>query len=101
MTTSRAHRFVNRYVLFSLLVASTLATGSFSPLRAENLRMPPHEKVVLKNGLTVLLLVKRGVPKVRLPTNDALHSYLNANLVEWLDWATVDSWLDQLAATLK
>lgn len=72
MTNLRAHRFVNRYVVFSLLAAAmltaTLAIGSFAPLRAENLRMPPHEKVVLKNGLTVLLLVKHGVPLVNIST---------------------------------
>jgi zinc protease len=31
---------------------------------AQSLRLPPHEKFVLKNGLTVLLLEKRGVPLV-------------------------------------
>ena len=30
--------------------------------------MPPHEKVVLKNGLTVLLLEKHGVPLVDIST---------------------------------
>ena len=30
--------------------------------------MPPHEKVVLKNGLTVLLLQKHGVPLVNIST---------------------------------
>src|ERR1700726_1548314 len=29
---------------------------------AQTLHLPPHEKVVLKNGLTVLLLEKHGVP---------------------------------------
>lgn len=61
-----------RVVVLSLLVAAiltvTLAIGSFTPLRAENLRMPPHEKIVLKNGLTVLLLVKHGVPLVDIST---------------------------------
>jgi zinc protease len=33
-------------------------------LPAQSLHMPPHEKFVLKNGLTVLLLEKRGVPLV-------------------------------------
>jgi zinc protease len=43
---------------FLLLLAST-ATAF-----AQKLQIPPHEKVVLKNGLTVLLLEKRGVPIV-------------------------------------
>ena len=33
-------------------------------LPAPSLHMPPHEKFVLKNGLTVLLLEKRGVPLI-------------------------------------
>jgi zinc protease len=31
---------------------------------AQSLRLPPHEKIVLKNGLTVLLMEKRGVPLI-------------------------------------
>ncbi|MGC1613705.1 MAG: pitrilysin family protein [Candidatus Acidiferrum sp.] len=31
---------------------------------AQSLHLPPHEKLVLKNGLTVLLMEKRGVPLV-------------------------------------
>jgi zinc protease len=31
---------------------------------AQSLRLPPHEKLVLKNGLTVLLMGKRGVPLI-------------------------------------
>jgi zinc protease len=46
------------FVLLLLLLAFA-ATGS-----AQKLQIPPHEKVVLKNGLTVLLLEKRGVPIV-------------------------------------
>ncbi len=33
-------------------------------LCAQSIHMPPHEKVVFKNGLTVLLLEKHGVPIV-------------------------------------
>jgi len=33
---------------------------------AQTIHLPPHEKVVLKNGLTLLLLEKRGVPLVDL-----------------------------------
>lgn len=32
----------------------------------QSLRLPPHEKFVLKNGLTVLLLEKRGVPLISI-----------------------------------
>jgi len=35
-----------------------------SPAPAQSLRLPPHEKIVLKNGLTVLLMEKRGVPLI-------------------------------------
>jgi zinc protease len=35
-------------------------------LRAQTIHLPPHEKVVLKNGLTLLLLEKHGVPLVSL-----------------------------------
>src|ERR1700726_631690 len=33
---------------------------------AQTLHLPPHEKVALKNGLTVLLLEKHGVPLVNI-----------------------------------
>ena len=33
---------------------------------AQSIKIPPHEKVVLKNGLTVLLLEKHGVPIVSM-----------------------------------
>ena len=33
---------------------------------AQTLHMPPHEKYVLKNGLTVLLLEKHGVPMINV-----------------------------------
>jgi len=68
MTISRANRFTVLGLLLLAVFTATLATGSFAPLRAESLRMPPHEKVVLKNGLTVLLLVKHGVPLVNIST---------------------------------
>jgi len=32
--------------------------------QAQTLKLPPHEKVTLKNGMTVLLMEKRGVPMV-------------------------------------
>jgi zinc protease len=34
--------------------------------RGQSLRLPPHEKIVLKNGLTVLLMEKHGVPLVNV-----------------------------------
>src|SRR5271170_7686821 len=49
---------------------TTLAAGILLSLacgtaaRAQKLHMPAHEKIVLKNGLTVLLLEKHGVPMV-------------------------------------
>jgi zinc protease len=33
---------------------------------AQSLHLPPHEKIVLKNGLTVLLMEKRGVPLISM-----------------------------------
>ena len=33
---------------------------------AQTLKLPPHEKVVLKNGLTLLLMEKHGVPMIDL-----------------------------------
>jgi len=44
------------------LVALGLAWTS----SAQTLRLPPHEKVTLKNGLTLLLMEKHGVPIVNL-----------------------------------
>jgi zinc protease len=46
------------FVLMVTIFASTAA--------AQTLHMPPHEKYVLKNGLTVLLLEKHGVPMINL-----------------------------------
>lgn len=47
---------------FLLILAAALLTAG--PLRAQSLHIPPHEKVVLKNGLTLLLMDKHGVPIV-------------------------------------
>lgn len=47
-------------LLSALLVAST------SIASAQSIHLPPHEKITLKNGLTVLLMEKRGVPIVSL-----------------------------------
>src|SRR5260370_40380535 len=45
----------------TLLLVLTVSSAS-----AQTLHMPPHEKYVLKNGLTVLLLEKHGVPMINL-----------------------------------
>jgi zinc protease len=47
-------------VLFLLMLAFLVPAGTL----AQSIHLPPHEKVVLKNGLTVLLLEKHGVPIV-------------------------------------
>jgi zinc protease len=46
-----------------LIVALSFAAAG---ARAQTIHLPPHEKVVLKNGLTLLLLEKHGVPLVSL-----------------------------------
>jgi zinc protease len=46
------------FALFAIALA--LCPG----LPGQSLRLPPHEKIVLKNGLTVLLMEKRGVPLI-------------------------------------
>ena len=45
---------------------STCVLPLGSSLRAQAIHLPPHEKVVLKNGLTLLLMEKHGVPLVNL-----------------------------------
>jgi zinc protease len=48
------------FALFGLLL-------SLCPIApAQSLRIPPHDKFVLKNGLTVLLMEKRGVPLINV-----------------------------------
>lgn len=47
-----------------LLVMMVLGASAIS--RAQTIHLPPHEKVVFKNGLTVLLLEKHGVPIVNV-----------------------------------
>ena len=49
-------------ILLIVFAALTLVSSA----SAQTLKLPPHEKVVLKNGLTVLLLEKHGVPMVNL-----------------------------------
>ena len=43
--------------MFLALVLAVMAQG-------QTLKLPPHEKITLKNGMTVLLMEKRGVPMV-------------------------------------
>src|SRR6201988_4250767 len=45
-------------------VSSVLLLGSAWTCSAQTLKLPAHEKIVLKNGLTLLLLEKHGVPIV-------------------------------------
>jgi zinc protease len=47
-------------ILTTLILGLALTTAA-SP---QSIKIPPHEKVVLKNGLTVLLMEKHGVPIV-------------------------------------
>jgi predicted Zn-dependent peptidase len=54
---------MGRKMVVVLALAWLLMT---SAARAQRLQIPPHEKVVLKNGLTVLLMAKRGVPLVNV-----------------------------------
>src|ERR1700737_4604883 len=49
--------------LLALAIAVLFLASSAA---AQTLHMPPHEKYVLKNGLTVLLLEKHGVPILNL-----------------------------------
>jgi len=49
-----------------LLVLAAIAMTAAPEIMAQALHLPPHEKVVLKNGLTLLLMEKRGVPMVSL-----------------------------------
>src|SRR5271154_5229639 len=49
-----------------LLAISGLLLLVCSAAPSQTLRLPPHEKLVLKNGLTVLLMEKRGVPLINV-----------------------------------
>ena len=55
-------RSIRRAILSTAAVLCILFASLSAP--ATTLRLPRHEKVVLKNGLTVLLLEKRGVPMI-------------------------------------
>jgi zinc protease len=47
-----------------LLALVTLSLLFCTLTAAQSIKLPPHEKIVLKNGLTVLLMEKQGVPLV-------------------------------------
>ena len=57
---TRQRKVVPFFALFGLL----FLLCPMAP--AQSLRIPPHEKFVLKNGLTVLLMEKRGVPLINV-----------------------------------
>ena len=58
---------MNRHPRFAVHFTSfVLALFLSSSLNAQSLHLPPHEKIVLKNGLTILLLEKHGVPIVNV-----------------------------------
>jgi zinc protease len=58
MTRARNELRLLRFLMLVFLVCPAAP--------AQSLRLPPHEKFVLKNGLTVLLLEKRGVPLISI-----------------------------------
>jgi len=58
----RAVLFKARGALAAILAALCLACGA----RGQALHLPAHERVVLKNGLTLLLMEKHGVPIVNV-----------------------------------
>jgi zinc protease len=47
-------------------VSAVLSLGLAWTCGAQTLKLPAHEKIVLKNGLTLLLMEKRGVPIVNV-----------------------------------
>jgi zinc protease len=50
--------------IVAVLIVCGLCSAMPSATTAQKLQIAPHGKVVLKNGLTVLLLEKRGVPMI-------------------------------------
>jgi zinc protease len=54
---------IRRRGIYPLLLAMCVLAAA-TGLPAQSIHLPPHEKIVLKNGLTVLLLEKHGVPIV-------------------------------------
>src|SRR5262252_613464 len=58
---------MKRQVFFPrLCVVLLLLCAACSVAPAQSLKLPPHEKIVFKNGMTVLLMEKHGVPMVSI-----------------------------------
>jgi zinc protease len=55
------NRKILRFTASAVLLLGLPWTGG-----AQTLKLPPHEKIVLKNGLTLLLMEKHGVPIVNV-----------------------------------
>jgi zinc protease len=57
---------MRKHILSRILasVFTVLACASF--VCAQGIHLPPHEKIALKNGLTLLLMQKQGVPIINL-----------------------------------
>jgi len=53
-----------RLASMRFLIATSLALVVAATAEEQTLKLPPHEKITLKNGMTVLLIEKRGVPMV-------------------------------------
>jgi zinc protease len=53
-------------IIASWLAMATIVVLACPTAPAQTLHLAPHEKIVLKNGLTVLLLEKPGVPLVNI-----------------------------------
>src|SRR5579871_1107263 len=53
----------SRVVVFCLSLVTLLVASATC---AQKLQLPPHQKVTLKNGMTVLLLPKPGIPLVNV-----------------------------------
>lgn len=50
----------------AIAVVALVWLASSSATLAQRLKIPPHEKIMLNNGLTVLLLEKHGVPIINI-----------------------------------
>jgi zinc protease len=55
-----------RRIALRLLALAVFVLSTSTATPAQSLHLPPHEKVALKNGLTVLLLEKHGVPMINI-----------------------------------
>jgi predicted Zn-dependent peptidase len=53
-------------IVLRVVVIFFIASSSSNFTLAQTLRLPPHEKIVLKNGLTLLLMEKHGVPIISI-----------------------------------